>query len=138
MQVSINQYRHPVKPARLGKAQLLVIPFRALNLAFVPSERKRTSTPLIRFIAANLEWIEGVAILVAVLVVVFVTAINDWRKERQFRGLQNKIEKDHQTSVIRDNHIQQIPVSELVVGDLCFIKYGRRSSLSPLRCFDAR
>ncbi|CAF5109265.1 unnamed protein product, partial [Rotaria sp. Silwood1] len=72
----------------------------------------------------NIEWIEGVAILVAVLVVVLVTAFNDWRKERQFRGLQDKIEKDQQTSVIRDNRIQQIPVSELVVGDLCFIKYG--------------
>jgi len=73
----------------------------------------------------NLEWIEGVAILVAVLVVVFVTAFNDWRKERQFRGLQNKIEGDHQTAVVRDNHIQQIPVTDLVVGDLCFIKYGK-------------
>jgi len=72
----------------------------------------------------NLEWIEGVAILVAVLVVVFVTAFNDWRKERQFRGLQDKIEKDHEAQVIRDNHVQQIPVAELVVGDLCFIKYG--------------
>jgi Ca2+ transporting ATPase len=77
---------------------------------------------------ANLDWIEGVAILVAVLVVVFVTAINDWRKERQFRGLKSKIEKDQQTSVVRDNHIQQIPVAELVVGDLCFIKYGKISS----------
>ncbi|CAF1053389.1 unnamed protein product [Rotaria sp. Silwood1] len=73
---------------------------------------------------SNLEWIEGIAILVAVLVVVFVTAFNDWRKERQFRGLQSKIEKDQQASVVRDNHIQQIPVTELVVGDLCFIKYG--------------
>lgn len=31
-------------------------------------------------------WIEGVAILVAVLVVVLVTALNDWTKEKQFRG----------------------------------------------------
>jgi Ca2+ transporting ATPase len=58
-------------------------------------------------------------------VVVLVTAVNDWRKERQFRGLQNKIEKDQQTSVIRDNQVQQIPVTDLVVGDLCFIKYGK-------------
>ncbi|CAF5187271.1 unnamed protein product, partial [Rotaria magnacalcarata] len=76
------------------------------------------------FILTNLEWVEGVAILVAVLVVVFVTAFNDWRKERQFRGLQSKIEKDQQASVVRDNQIQQIPVSDLVVGDLCFVKYG--------------
>ncbi|CAF5007623.1 unnamed protein product, partial [Rotaria sp. Silwood1] len=57
--------------------------------------------PILLYFCANLEWIEGVAILVAVLVVVFVTAFNDWRKERQFRGLQ-----------------------KLVVGDLCLIKYG--------------
>ncbi|CAF3896479.1 unnamed protein product [Rotaria sordida] len=76
------------------------------------------------FHATNLEWIEGVAILVAVLIVVFVTAFYDWRKERQFRGLQSKIDKNQRTSVVRNNFIQQIPVTELVVGDLCFIKYG--------------
>ena len=32
--------------------------------------------------------IEGFAILVAVIIVVFVTAFNDWSKEKQFRGLQ--------------------------------------------------
>ncbi len=78
----------------------------------------------------NLEWIEGVAILVAVLIVVFITAFNDWRKERQLRGLENKIEKDQHTSVIRDNSIQQVPISELVVGDLCFIKYGKINFLN--------
>ena len=55
----------------------------------------------------------------------FVTAFNDWRKERQFRGLQSRIEKDQLASVIRDSSIEQIPVTELVVGDLCFIKYGQ-------------
>ena len=37
-------------------------------------------------------WVEGAAILVAVSVVVLVTAFNDWTKERQFRGLQTKLE----------------------------------------------
>ena len=37
-------------------------------------------------------WVEGAAILVAVAVVVLVTAFNDWSKERQFRGLQKKLE----------------------------------------------
>lgn len=31
-------------------------------------------------------WIEGVAILICVVVVVLVTAINDYSKERQFRS----------------------------------------------------
>ena len=37
-------------------------------------------------------WVEGAAILVAVAVVVLVTAFNDWTKERQFKGLQKKLE----------------------------------------------
>ena len=37
------------------------------------------------------DWIEGLAILLAVIIVVFVTAFNDWSKEKQFRGLQVKL-----------------------------------------------
>jgi Ca2+ transporting ATPase len=73
---------------------------------------------------ANVEWIEGAAIIIAVLVVVFVTAFNDWTKERQFRGLQSKIEHDQKFNVIRENIVQQIPIKDIVVGDICQIKYG--------------
>ena len=69
-------------------------------------------------------WIEGVAILVAVFVVVFVTAFNDWRKEKQFRGLQSKIEHEHKFATIRGGEVVQIPVSDLIVGDICQVKYG--------------
>ncbi|ESO12682.1 hypothetical protein HELRODRAFT_63344 [Helobdella robusta] len=69
-------------------------------------------------------WIEGVAILAAVVVVVFVTAFNDWRKERQFRGLKNKIEGDHKFNVIRNGETTQVLVADIVVGDICQIKYG--------------
>ena len=40
-------------------------------------------------------WIEGAAILVAVAVVVLVTAINDYQKEKQFREL-NKVSEGGQ------------------------------------------
>ncbi|KAJ1350555.1 Plasma membrane calcium-transporting ATPase 3 [Parelaphostrongylus tenuis] len=69
-------------------------------------------------------WIEGVAILVAVIVVVLVTALNDWSKEKQFRGLQSKIETEHKFSVIRDGQPIDIVVNELVVGDIARVKYG--------------
>ncbi|VDM34045.1 unnamed protein product [Hydatigera taeniaeformis] len=62
-------------------------------------------------------WIEGVAILVAVVVVVLVVAFNDWSKERQFRGLQNKIESDHKFAVIRQGQLVQLPISDILVGD---------------------
>lgn len=70
-------------------------------------------------------WIEGLAILVAVVIVVLVTAFNDWRKEKQFRGLQSKIESEHKFAVIRSGHVEQIPVGDLVVGDVCQVKYGK-------------
>uniref|UniRef100_A0AC34FP68 Calcium-transporting ATPase n=1 Tax=Panagrolaimus sp. ES5 TaxID=591445 RepID=A0AC34FP68_9BILA len=69
-------------------------------------------------------WIEGAAILVAVVVVVLVTALNDWTKEKQFRGLQSKIDTEHKFSVIRDGQPVDISVHELVVGDIARVKYG--------------
>lgn len=59
------------------------------------------------------------------MVVVLVTAFNDWRKEKQFRGLQDKIECEHKFATIRSGEVEQIPVGELVVGDICQVKYGR-------------
>ncbi|GBP65051.1 Plasma membrane calcium-transporting ATPase 4 [Eumeta japonica] len=70
------------------------------------------------------QWIEGLAILISVIVVVIVTAFNDYTKERQFRGLQSRIEGEHKFAVIRGGEVKQIPISEIVVGDICQIKYG--------------
>lgn len=69
-------------------------------------------------------WIEGAAILVSVIVVVIVTAFNDYSKERQFRGLQSRIEGEHKFSVIRNGEPVMILVGEIIVGDICQIKYG--------------
>ncbi|ROT61630.1 plasma membrane calcium ATPase [Penaeus vannamei] len=69
-------------------------------------------------------WIEGVAILISVAVVVFVTAFNDYTKEKQFRGLQSRIEGEHKFSVIRGGEVHDIGVGDIVVGDICQIKYG--------------
>lgn len=69
-------------------------------------------------------WIEGLAILISVIVVVLVTAFNDYSKERQFRGLQSRIEGEHKFSVIRSSEVKQISVGDIVVGDICQIKYG--------------
>ena len=63
------------------------------------------------------------------IIVVLVTAFNDCSKEKQFRGLQNRIEKEQKFSVIRNGHIIQLPVAEIVVGDIAQIKYGESSVL---------
>ncbi|XP_020809977.1 plasma membrane calcium-transporting ATPase 1 isoform X8 [Drosophila serrata] len=69
-------------------------------------------------------WIEGLAILISVIVVVIVTAFNDYSKERQFRGLQSRIEGEHKFSVIRGGDVCQISVGDILVGDIAQIKYG--------------
>ncbi|KAM9772245.1 plasma membrane calcium-transporting ATPase 1 isoform 1-T3 [Syngnathus typhle] len=73
---------------------------------------------------AEAGWIEGVAILLSVICVVVVTAFNDWSKEKQFRGLQNRIEQEQKFTVVRGGQVIQIPVAEIVVGDVAQIKYG--------------
>ena len=69
------------------------------------------------------EWIEGLAILISVIVVVLVTAFNDYTKERQFRGLQSRIEGEHKFAVLRGGESSQIFVGEIVVGDICQVKF---------------
>ncbi|KAM4749588.1 plasma membrane calcium-transporting ATPase 1 isoform 2-T2 [Rhinophrynus dorsalis] len=69
-------------------------------------------------------WIEGGAILVSVVCVVLVTAFNDWSKEKQFRGLQSRIEQEQKFTVVRGSQVIQIPVADIVVGDIAQIKYG--------------
>ena len=64
-------------------------------------------------------WIDSVAIIFSVCLVVLVTAFNDYTKERQFRGLQSRIEKEHNFSVIRGGEVHQIPVADIVTGDIC-------------------
>lgn len=73
---------------------------------------------------AEAGWIEGAAILLSVVCVVLVTAFNDWSKEKQFRGLQSRIEQEQKFTVVRGGQVVQIKVSEIVVGDIAQVKYG--------------
>ncbi|XP_041747783.1 plasma membrane calcium-transporting ATPase 2 isoform X7 [Coregonus clupeaformis] len=73
---------------------------------------------------AEAGWIEGAAILLSVVCVVLVTAFNDWSKEKQFRGLQSRIEQEQKFQVVRGAEVIQLPVADIVVGDIAQIKYG--------------
>jgi P-type E1-E2 ATPase len=73
---------------------------------------------------ANIEWIEGIAIIIVLFVVILVSTFNDWTKEREFRDLQLKMEADQKYNVIRESIIQEIAIKDIVVGDICEIKSG--------------
>ena len=68
-------------------------------------------------------WTEGLAILVAVFIVLTVTATNDYTKDGQFIKLSLST-NIHRVIVTRDNREQEIPASDLVVGDLMHITPG--------------
>ncbi|KAL4923066.1 putative calcium transporting ATPase (Pmc1) [Aspergillus undulatus] len=72
---------------------------------------------------SQVDWIEGVAVCVAIAIVVSVTAGNDWQKERQF-GKLNKRKLDRQVRAIRNGHTIQIHITDLTVGDIVHLEPG--------------
>lgn len=71
----------------------------------------------------GVEWIEGVAIIVAITIVVTVGAANDWQKERQFAKL-NKRKDDREVKVIRSGRTVQVSVYDVMVGDVLHLEPG--------------
>ncbi|KAH3666251.1 hypothetical protein OGAPHI_004440 [Ogataea philodendri] len=71
----------------------------------------------------KVEWVEGVAIIVAILIVVLVGSLNDFNKERQFTKLNAK-KDDRNIIVYRSGEKQFLPIGELLVGDLVYVETG--------------
>mmetsp|Transcript_37029 Transcript_37029/g.57817 ORF Transcript_37029/g.57817 Transcript_37029/m.57817 type:complete len:1016 (+) Transcript_37029:126-3173(+) len=69
-------------------------------------------------------WIEGTAILMACFIVSWVTAINDYTKEKQFRALEENSRGDEEALVLRGGQPVAVKVDDLVVGDVVILKAG--------------
>lgn len=70
-----------------------------------------------------IKWVEGVAIIIAVVIVVLVSSINDYQKEKQFRKLNAKKE-DRKVKVIRNGAQSLISVYDIFVGDILMVEPG--------------
>jgi Ca2+-transporting ATPase len=68
-------------------------------------------------------WLEGVAIFVAVAIVVFVTSGNNYLKERKFRAIM-LLQGQRMVKVRRDGKILQILNSDVLVGDIVQLESG--------------
>ncbi|KAL9640635.1 MAG: hypothetical protein Q9204_000624 [Flavoplaca sp. TL-2023a] len=71
----------------------------------------------------SVQWVEGVAIMVAIVIVVIVGAGNDLQKERQFVKL-NKKKEDRDVKVIRSGKSREISVHDILVGDVMHLEPG--------------
>lgn len=71
----------------------------------------------------KVDWVEGVAIIAAVAIVVLVGAANDYQKERQFARLNAKKE-DREVIVVRNGAQEMISIYDLLVGDIINLQTG--------------
>ncbi|GAW24192.1 hypothetical protein ANO14919_137740 [Xylariales sp. No.14919] len=71
----------------------------------------------------SVDWVEGVAIIVAILIVTLVGSLNDWQKERAFVKLNAKKE-DREIKVIRSGKSFMINVHDILVGDVLHLEPG--------------
>lgn len=72
---------------------------------------------------SNIEWVDGVTVVVAILVIVFASAATDWQKNRKFAKL-NERKEQRDVLVIRSGCDRQISVYDVVVGDVMHLEAG--------------
>ncbi len=70
------------------------------------------------------DWVDGVSIVVAVLIVVLVGSITDYQKENKFHELNEVQSEGTKYKLIRNGEPQDHISDDLLVGDLIMINYG--------------
>ncbi|KAK9417675.1 putative Calcium-transporting ATPase [Seiridium unicorne] len=71
----------------------------------------------------SVDWVEGVGIIVAIVIVVGVGSLNDWQKERAFVKLNAK-KDDREIKVIRSGKSFMLNVHQVLVGDVIHLEPG--------------
>lgn len=71
-----------------------------------------------------LDWIDGVSIIIAIVLVVSVGSINDYNKEVEFRKLKEKSQSDRSVFVRRNGEWNKIKEEQLLSGDIMRIESG--------------
>ena len=70
------------------------------------------------------DWVDGVSIVVAVLIVVLVGSITDYQKEQKFHELNEVQSEGTKYKLIRNGQPHDHVSDDLLVGDLIMINYG--------------
>ncbi len=70
------------------------------------------------------DWIDGVSIIIAVIIVVLVGSITDYKKELKFHELNDIQNSETKYKVIRDGIPNDLISDDLLVGDIIYINYG--------------
>uniref|UniRef100_A0A2N9J114 Calcium-transporting ATPase n=1 Tax=Fagus sylvatica TaxID=28930 RepID=A0A2N9J114_FAGSY len=68
-------------------------------------------------------WYDGGSIIVAVFLVITVSAVSDFKQSRQFQKLSTE-SSDIRVEVVRDGRRQPVSIFDVVVGDIVCLKIG--------------
>lgn len=79
---------------------------------------------VVLFFLGQAEWFEPVGILVAILIANGVASISENKQEKKASALKEEEEAKEMVKVIRDGQLQEIHVSEVVVGDVVYLQAG--------------
>ena len=72
----------------------------------------------------NMEWLDGISIIIAIIVVVMVGSITNYKKEMKFHDLNNFENQNTKYEVIRNGNLKELHSDDLLVGDLINIYSG--------------
>ena len=70
------------------------------------------------------DWIDGVSIIIAILVVVLVGSITNYQKETKFHELNEVQNAGTKYRIIRDGNPNEYISDDILVGDLIMVNYG--------------
>jgi len=70
------------------------------------------------------DWVEGLSIIVAVVIVVSVGSMTNFSKEKKFRELNEQKDQLVKFTVLRDGVPKEIQEEEILVGDIIKVEYG--------------
>ena len=72
----------------------------------------------------DMDWLDGISIIIAIIVVVMVGSITNYKKEMKFHDLNNFENENTKYEVIRNGNINELHSDDLLVGDLIKIYSG--------------
>ena len=79
---------------------------------------------LVLFFLKQAEWFEPVGILIAILIANGVASISENKQESKASALKAEEEAKETAKVVRDGKLEEIHVSEVVVGDIVYLQAG--------------
>ena len=83
---------------------------------------------VVLFFLKQAQWFEPVGILIAILIANGVASISENSQENKASALKAEEEAKERTKAFRDGELVEIPVSEVVVGDIIYLQPGDKLS----------